>query len=1542
MKKIKIILSFILLAIVIMFTNINTLKAKTIINKENEVVSLNNIPGTMEVKFTEEGKSPIYLSESTIYNGWNHNNIGKISISLFNLDTDVVYKLVISMDNIIYSPVDVLPNIGGATTEFEKNDPIPINGNKEYAGMPYSGTIVYTFNSESSKTFEVENFELQFKYDAVLWNNLGNVNLGDGVNPLLSVKLVVEEDTVLDEKNILNATTEKKGEHSYNANFRFGSNLSSSSLQVCANDELTFAISNDSSYSFDAQYYKKMNIEFNVPKYTHNGTTYYLEYEESDIRIYIEKSTSLSKKYYTLVATEDKILIELTDYMIDENAASLLNIKFTVPEIAELQSVSGLYKFTGNVKAYLDDDPNLSIFSSEKNFTITLNTNLESQLKISSADNSIDYRNDTIVQPLFGLGLTNNGGNSGKIKLVYDFDIDLTDENTILVTTMRLLPDNTSQNFEIKYSLRDELGNTIYFDSNGNVVPVGTEGATEYWTITISNKHYNKTMAYNASILFNRSNLRSDHRQYYFKTIEYVLGGLNSGSTLWHQSARFSYSSSTGTIWGYTRFTKASQNVVSNVKVYEADANDIFELKFDKNLLTKSTKTDSNAYGMTNGKVSTNSIDAGNTFTVSGRITTLSYPYTANNILNTIDNNLILGFRLPEGVTINSSGTKFTDTTNKKVINVKSITSCPLDDGYNLWIVELEGGHLIGYCSESLGAISTGSYINFTIEFNTSLATSGTTLYIKDMVYVTAKGIANKADGSYKDMKVVDKYDISGDGSYTDYVGCFSSDNNSLMIQIIAADATLDINYEMSIDGTTIGSRDTQLGDYDDNLLYELIINCTSGGKAEDFVYYIPIVKQSSIIDNQLIFSADYSLKLTEIPVVINSIEGNGIKILYSFDTNVTYDNATTSIWYETIPTDKTLEEVTLIKVIPESGIIENGSVSVLRVPIAYEGDLDEYISNAGMLNSWSSRGQYKFLIGNRGVAGHYSTEKSNIKINYTYDQKIIELTTTTGNHDDNIGNDSYLLEILSEFKKEQNFNILSVSTYNAIVTSVTNMETNAHLLTGDDANRTFAFFVKLDSNTKKDLSEKNALLGNVSTYSNFKINFEIFNADVISDITTIRYVDIIIQSDNGITLPVRINIKRELTVIGTVNNSISSGKQYILFGTTQTEIVISKDSSFTAQFSAENIIPNNYKGRKLIFENKLPAGTKIVLIDLTYTDNIKYYVYEVNGSDTNIINLTKFNVMGSSSKYTTTTGFDSITEKYLFIVELPDNNTIADNTTNSINLARTLNSDIDEMSPNGLKFTTKKVREYDLEYSSNQQIGEEIEIEYTISDIDYSDSKYNDRKLALSISPSSTLPIINSYIEYNGETYYLNSDNEFLIPLGDAQTVGTYNLKFNYYCQTIEYYEKTCMLNIKLIVSATANAERPHLGETLKEIDINLTSNTRPSFEVESMPNRWLSKEDLKNTVQVKYNTLNVNGKVTIELQKKIGEGYTTDSTLLEAVNGSTTQTSGQFTITGITTLNLKFSELMENGNYQLLFTIYDNDGNELKVISYKFIVYN
>ena len=639
---------------------------------------------------------------------------------------------------------------------------------------------------------------------------------------------------------------------------------------------------------------------------------------------------------------------------------------------------------------------------------------------------------------------------------------------------------------------------------------------------------------------------------------------------------------------------------------------------------------------------------------------------------------------------------------------------------------------------------------------------------------------------------------------------------------------------------------------------------------------------------------------------------------------------------------DKTIEDVTMVKIVSQSGTIENGSVSIVRLSMSYDGEESDYASDAGMYNSWTSRGQYKYLIGDRGVAGHYSTDTNNLNINYTFNQQVIELTTSPGDHTDDIGNDSYTLDILETFKNEQTFKITNVSTYNAIITTVSDMETNAHLLTGDEANRTFAFYTTLDTNQKQDITKTNPILGTVSSLSTFKLNFEIFNADVISDITTIRYIDITIESENGVTIPVRINIKRELTVIGTVTNSISSGKQYTLFGTTETEITISKDSAFTAQFSAENIIPNNYKGRHLVFTNVLPVGSTIVLIDLTNTNDVKYYMYEITSSDTNIIDLTKFNVMGKTTKYTVTTGIEAITEKLLFIIDLPDDNTLPDGTLNSINLARTLNSNVDEMSPDGLEFTTKDIREYELNATDDIKIGEEIEVEYVVSEIDYSDSKYNDRKLSLSIKPTSTMSVNDSSIEYNGNRYYLNSNNEFIIPLDDVQTPGTYSIKFIYNSKTIEYNEGTCDLNIKLIASATSSAEKPHLGQTLKEVNINLTTNKKSSLKVESMSDRAIENDELKDTVQIKYNAINVTGKVTIELQEKIGGGYTTDSTLLEAVNGSTIQTSGKFTVTGVYTLNLKFSQLMPSGNYQILFTVYDSLGNVERTVAYKFVVVN
>ena len=1527
------------LIFILLINNVQNINARQLINKETNIEELSTISGNMNVTFTEDGKSSVDLTDATTYDGWNYNNIAKLSISLSELDTNTVYKLVITMDSSLYLPVDVLPCPVGATASFDKNASITVNSNQTYDGQPFSGTITYTFNSESSKTVEIDNFELELKYDEVLWNNLANDSLNLGTDPILSVKLIAEEE-VLEEKNILDITTEVAGKHSFDAGFRYGTNYNANSFEARYDDLVTLSIGNNSSYFHTGQYYKQLNIELNIPCYTSGDTSYYLQYNANDIKIYTKSGTILDPSYYDLVATEDKISIQLNDFYTTHS--TILSIPFTFPQDDELINTEGSYPFKGEIITYIDGDPNLSIYKAAEKFTITLNTKKESNLKLHYSNWVVYYKNDTIVQPFGGVGLSNDGGDSGRIKLVYDFDTDLSDENTILVTSMRLLPDSVTDKFEIKYTLMDENNNIIWFDSSGNIVSEGTEGAQDYWTVNVTNTYKGKTLNYHDAILFNRSNLRSDHQQYYFKTIEQVLGGMESGVKSWHGGAPLSNSASAGTFWGYAKVKASSIQTITNVKIYEEDINGTFNLKFDKNVITESTSDDSVAYGMERAAVSTNTVDAGNSFSISGRVTTLSYPYSKNNLINTVDNNVILGFKLPEGVTINSSGSVFTNSTGTVNINIKSVSSTPLGNGENLWIIELEGGYSVGYYSEKLSSVSNGAYIKFSVEFNTSLATAGTTLYVSDITYAAANGIHNPVSGTYGDMSIIDEYDLNGNGRYDDCVGCFRSSNSSVTVQIIGKNATLDIYDNISLNNVASDELNNNLETNNDIISYELEINCTAGGRAEDFAYYIPIVKKDSVVDNELIFSAEYSYKLVEEVKVSNSIADNGVKIYYSFDKNLTYAllNARSVTWYEDIPSDKELKDVTMIKIVAQTGIIENGSISTVSVKMTYDGEESDYINMVGLENSWVSRGQYKFLIGDRGATGHYSTDQNNLNINYTFDQQVIELTTSIGDHTDDVGNDSYTLDILETFQKDQTFKITSVTTYNAILTTVSDMETNAHLFTGDEANRTFAFYTTLDTNTKKDISESNIVLGTVSSLTTCKLNFEIFNADVISDITTIRYIDITIESDNGITIPVRINIKRELTVIGTVSNSISTGKQYTLFGTTETKVTISKDSSFTAQFSAENIIPNNYKARHLVFTNTLPVSSTIVLIDLTDTTNVKYYFYEITSTDTTTIDLTKFNKMGTSTSYTVSTGLEAITEKLLFIIDLPDDNSLTDGSTNTINLVRTLNSNVEEMSPNALEFETKDKRTYNLEVTDDIEIGEEIEVEYVVSEIDYSDSKYNDRKLALSIKPESTSSISTSSIEYNGILYYLNSNNEFIIPLNDVQIAGTYSVKFKYNCPTIENNEGTCKLNIKLIASATSSADKPHLGEDLKEVSINLTTKKKPSLKIESMSKRVIEQEDLKDTILVKYNTLNVGGKITLELQRKIGEGYTTDSTLLEAVNGSTTQSSGKFTVTGVYTLNLKFSQLMPSGNYQILFTVYDSLGNVERTVAYKFVV--
>lgn len=1515
---------------------------------------------TLTVEFEVESKSPIMLGSDTEFNGWGYDEGAAIYISLKNLDVTKVYQLVISMDPIIFVPVNTLPVPSGAVSNFVKNDDVLVNGEEGLEVDKFSGTITYTFNTTADKTIEIENFKLQLDYSEMLWNKLANSPLAVGKGNLLSVKLV-EGENLLDTKNLVNATSSKKGVTNFHSSIKINtsSNYSTMPREINGRIEntLNWRMGVTTSTTYEGQYYRKLTCDIVLPSTTVNGTTYYLQYDLDDFHFGCPYNGTVDKDLYSITASESNITFELDDYYY--LSSGFVRGNFSYPQEEVFTDNPGEYKFTGSITFYADGDASAVV--AKYNFITILNTVEEAnfdvyQMGTESSSQSYyyvytDYNMSDYVQRIGGYGLSNSGADSRRLKISILFDTNLDDNERLLATSLELYPEYKEKYITIIYSLIDENSKQIYFDDEGNIVPKGTSGATEYCKVTIKSNHYGATThSLSNYTLFTREMLIPAHQQYYFRTVEYIHSGLPQNQQFWNDQWSQGYSKSPGTFWGYTKATAHNKGVYSTVDIYQEDLNGefILEKELTRKFRTIARNNNVMPIGLKDLKVSDTSIDAGDLFTIEYTAFVVEYPYTVCNVVNTEDRNLILGFKLPVGITINESGTVITNATGSKNIPITSITYEPIDDEFNLWRIELQGGkeYEIGYASESLTAIPNGSSVKCKIEFNTSLSIPNTTLKFLSSIFVSANGMTNKPGGSNKYYLQPDTYDINNNGlTTTENVGGLNSNKDAgIILQIIDKLAKLDITDSVSVNNSVSDNLTVDIHDNTDIIEYKLEIECTSGGSAEDFAYYIPIVKSNSVIDNQIIFNAEYTYTLTEEVEVVNSIEGIGVKILYGFDADVTFDKANGGAvtWYETIPSNKTLNDVTIIKIVSQTDAIENGSISFVKVTMNYLGTDAEYIKNAGMNNTWASRGQYKYKVGDRSVMGLYSTEKTSITTHYTYDKQEVTLKTSTGDHSDNyVGNDTATLDGIYTFNKSQNFKVSSISTHNSTLTSVINMELIASNLTGDEANRLFAFNAKINSNPKQDISYTNCELGTVEKSETFNIVFEIFNADVISDITTIRYIDIILESDHGVTIPIRINIERELTVIGEVSNGIVSGKQYLLFPSTNKEITISKDSSFTIQFSAENLIPDNYLTRKIVFANALPANTMITMIDWTNPTNIKYYYYQTTSLDTNTIELTSFYVMGSKvNKYTNTTGNDAITEKLLFIIDLADDNNIVTGSTNTVNLVRILNSTQEESSPDVLSYTVKDNRTFELSTDEEKELGETIDVEYTVSDITYSDSNYNDQKLSLSIKPFSSLSVADAKIIYNGATYYLNSNNEFIIPLDDVQSVGTYKVSFTFYSESIDYHKGTCRLTVTLMASATANAEAPNLGKELKKLDISLITKVVPSINVESMSNRWLTKEDLNGLINLTYSTKDVTGKVKIELQQKIGEGYVTDSTLLEAVNGETDQEGGQFDVTTSKNLSMKFSTRMRSGLYQILLSVYDTEGNKITEVAYRFIV--
>lgn len=524
------------------------------------------------------------------------------------------------------------------------------------------------------------------------------------------------------------------------------------------------------------------------------------------------------------------------------------------------------------------------------------------------------------------------------------------------------------------------------------------------------------------------------------------------------------------------------------------------------------------------------------------------------------------------------------------------------------------------------------------------------------------------------------------------------------------------------------------------------------------------------------------------------------------------------------------------------------------------------------------------------------------------------------------------------KFFNPQTFKVENLMGYNVELVDM-KYDPDMKDLSGEESNK--KYMIKAGLTNAGEAILEGAELGTLAKDVNASFVFDLYNGNILTDAATQRFVTFDLVSDY-VTIPVKINIQQEATLAEAGAPAIVAGKRYApITDSTATSVSVSKDSAFTAQFVVDNMNAN-YGARTLIFGNELSAGTTFVLIDYAELNAPRYARYVATGGET-LISLNSFIMMGGTAKYSSYTipagsTETSFKEQLLFVVDFPGEN----GTENKVKLKIDGGQNDEDIETEPLTVNVAAQRQFFAAISTTEAaLGNEFTLTATVQAAGGADSRYNGRKMAFVVD-GSNVPA-DGKLTVDGVEYYRNSDNRYIIPVGVAQTNGSYTKELVLEADSLKN-GGSCTLIAELWVSATAAEEKPMMGERVASgLSITLTSAKGPSLKVNSMSQRVLDDEELKENVSLSYSTEDVptGAAVTLEVQKAVGGMYLTEATYVEQVTGSTAADRGVYTVPDSDgNLTLRFSSRLEAGNYRILFKVTDSSGNVLLEVPYRFVV--
>lgn len=961
-----------------------------VVGAANEVVY--SVSAAIGTSSTDTNAISLSQDDTASIEGWETGTSRYININVSRpegvISDDTTYILEVKLPIQFYF-VGTLPTTSATyakVVSFTVNEGFSVNaqnGVTTYSPNSQSGTLRITIDTS------VQNFTcpLVISYDDNLWGKFtGKRITPDGVYPLeISILSVEDNVTSTDDSVHLYSVTSGAGYdwEAYNY-YSINNGVSYSLTHVTLGYDSTLYMQlqgNDYGHIGVYRYYKELVYTVSLPYITCNGTNYYLEYVPGSVS---SAYGSVEEEYDEV---NHKVSFKLKNVYFSTNSVLVTGMQYVLPDDFPRDSeVSGKVTFDIVVSGK-DIADNEGVFRKRTNmydYAVTfmpINEDVEIYSHIGKMYATVDMPiEDGIVVFLGNFQVQNVGaGDSSEKTINVVFDTENT--KALRVTTMNLPSDTLSEYLQVSYKL---------IDANGE--PVTIDGKSS-WTISIKNAYYGKSTNVNANTRIYRSMLPEEHQKYFFKEITYDIKKIPASTLLFLRTNEMTINSG-GCFYGYFAgaegVTAKSTMTISSPEAYNID-----DFSYTFNSIGSYCRN--SGWMLEKASISSPSITAGESSTLRFEIYShdkMGYAYYYKEYENLINggcgwlDDITVGIVLPDGMSLNEES--ISAVTNKNiVIDVESVTctDSTIDQGYNYWEIKLKKGTVIGLFTESLSALENGKSLIMTMTIDTDRKMDTTSVQFHGNVFIAGDQQENIR---YTSCGVIDRYDINNNSITKDYVIGLHKNLSTLGLTVNADNALLDITDTLTVkrDGEDSSSGKTvTMYTESDIVEYSLNIYSWNDGKAEDFIYYLPIVKSGAVIDEQYMISeADFSFDLLGIP----NVTGNDIYEFEYSNVNLGYDDILTNsniTWYTANDLNGSnppikWADVTLIKITLKAGeYIESGYNTTISLDLKYNGsDFESDVANSSVA-AWKSSGYYTYFKADQEVTGHFPTSINTVNL---------------------------------------------------------------------------------------------------------------------------------------------------------------------------------------------------------------------------------------------------------------------------------------------------------------------------------------------------------------------------------------------------------------------------------------------------------------------------------------------------------------------------------------------------------------------------------